>query len=633
MVMLIALSAPAWSSALNLRAPFTPPDLYPIPGVAQPVARLNAIKMYNSGVYEWKNKNLSGAIDCFHKALSFDSSFRTTHGTLGQALYDAASYEEAFRELQIAVQDFPDDSAYWCMLGLAASHVQRYDVTVDAFQKYLSMKPTGGYASEARRSIAILQHTVYVSQSGNQTDALSSYIAEFPSAKLRKWNSSMLPLRVFIADGSNVRGFEPVLAIALREAFNDWTVLSEGRIQFAIVDQPSKAQICVAWTADKKDLGGSDELGVTNSTWLLSGDIQHVNMVLLTNFESPPGNEEIKRRAKSVFLHEIGHALGLSHSQEPWDIMYPLIAPSGLEFPLTLRDKNTLMALYNNGANNDSANLLAKQFEAGLLALNTFLSNLPPTTGGVPSGIAGNPANTANSGWGGAPGASGNANSYNPSGLSGAAGTGGMPPNIAINAFSQAPRDGYSSNANQPNSFVAPKAMPPPPMLASAPYNYPPVYAPQYNQQGAFSAAPSSSLSPRFYTGQAPAQNAAPPPAACDSVTTSIQHDALSEASIDVIGTLNREAAQATAHKDFDGAIAKLLSARKLAPSDQIISRNLGLAYGNAANFACEAGDFTKALENFKNAFEILKNGAERGPYDQIYRDYQLMLIKQKHQQ
>ncbi len=98
----------------------------------------------------------------------------------------------------------------------------------------------------------------------------------------------------------------------------------------------------------------------------------------------------------------------------------------------------------------------------------------------------------------------------------------------------------------------------------------------------------------------------------------------------DLISTLNREAAQATAHRDFDGAISKLIRARKLAPTDQIISRNRGLAYGNAANVASESGDYPKALQNFKSAFEILKNGADRGPYDQIYGDYQLMLQRQQ---
>jgi tetratricopeptide (TPR) repeat protein len=96
---------------------------------------------------------------------------------------------------------------------------------------------------------------------------------------------------------------------------------------------------------------------------------------------------------------------------------------------------------------------------------------------------------------------------------------------------------------------------------------------------------------------------------------------AFASGNVEQISALNRAAAQATARRDFDDAISKLQDARKLA-----ICRNLGLAFGNAANVAVQSGDFKKALHYYQNALEVLKTGADRSAYDQILNDYQSMV-------
>jgi tetratricopeptide (TPR) repeat protein len=92
------------------------------------------------------------------------------------------------------------------------------------------------------------------------------------------------------------------------------------------------------------------------------------------------------------------------------------------------------------------------------------------------------------------------------------------------------------------------------------------------------------------------------------------------------ISSLNRQAAQATAKRNFDEAINKLQEAQHLVPGDQIIGRNLGLAFGNAANAAVQGGDYKKALRYFQSALDILKVNSDRSAYDQICQDYQAMV-------
>ena len=609
---LLALSLlplPAQAGMLDFLAPFTPPGAFPASASPQSVARMNAIKVYNSGVHELKNKNLKGAAECFQQALIFDPSMKEVHGALGQVLYDSGCYEDSFKEMQQAATLNPNDASAWCMLALASCHIQRYDVTVDAFQNYLKLKPHGGYADEARRSVLILQHTVF----GNpqSEDRTGNYFGDFPTTNLRKWNSNMLPLRVFIADGTGTPGYTQTMQNALRQSFNDWTVISDGRIQFALVDNPSNAQIVCTWTANKLDLGGSEELGITHSTWRANGNIQHADIVFLTIYEAAPRLQDTERRAKAVYLHEIGHALGLSHSQEPWDIMYPLVAPSGLEFPLTLRDKNTLLALYNN----DPTGLIAKRFDAAIAPGRGPNGGM---NGGMNGGINGGMNGGMNGGF--------NTGSQSGWQMPNTVASGALPVPSGFNAFAQSPTDTAA-----PSSFSVPPGMPAPQMPATT------AYAPA-NPQSAFSSAnipgnhgPGLSRNElnnnRAVPPPPPPQTYSPPPP--NMTPTYSGGPSFGTPSMEQLSALNRAAAQATARRDFDEAINKLQDAHRLAPSDQIICRNLGLAFGNAANVAVQSGDFTKALNYYKNALEVLKTNADRSAYDSILADYQDMVKRQ----
>jgi predicted Zn-dependent protease len=48
------------------------------------------------------------------------------------------------------------------------------------------------------------------------------------------------------------------------------------------------------------------------------------------------------RGMRAIALHEVGHALGLSHSGDPQDVMAPLVRVDGLSLP----DRSTIKLLY-----------------------------------------------------------------------------------------------------------------------------------------------------------------------------------------------------------------------------------------------------------------------------------------------
>jgi YD repeat-containing protein len=152
---------------------------------------------------------------------------------------------------------------------------------------------------------------------------------------VRRWpDRGSTPLRVSLLEGG-ARGYRPQMAHMVRDALDRWETLGIG-VRFSTVTDSSDADIVVRWI-DRFDF---DRAGQTDLTWDQAGRIRRaaITLALRTN----TGVTLPDAALNTVALHETGHALGLPHSADSNDVMFPA-ARTGT---LSERDRRTAQVLY-----------------------------------------------------------------------------------------------------------------------------------------------------------------------------------------------------------------------------------------------------------------------------------------------
>jgi matrixin len=179
--------------------------------------------------------------------------------------------------------------------------------------------------SETRRRIRASGTTTY----------LGEMLEQSGDSMLRRWeNRTTNPIRVWFAP-TYAANFKPEFLDAIRRAFGEWTGAGVP-VRFDFGGDSTNAEVTVKWRIQFE----IERTGQTDVTWDENGTIQSA-VITLATFD-PKGRPMESDDIRVVAVHEVGHLLGLDHSKDSTDIMFPTAKVRALSD----RDVRTVMLLY-----------------------------------------------------------------------------------------------------------------------------------------------------------------------------------------------------------------------------------------------------------------------------------------------
>ncbi len=140
----------------------------------------------------------------------------------------------------------------------------------------------------------------------------------------KHWEESRFPLNIYVKELSS-RYYKSAYKDYVKYAMDVWRK-ADDRIQYKFVKSVDDADIAVLFVENLGDKYEENYLGLTDYDANKNKQIEFskIQISLIKN-----GDEKISAgEIKATIVHELGHALGLGHSDSDKDLMYPYISPN-----------------------------------------------------------------------------------------------------------------------------------------------------------------------------------------------------------------------------------------------------------------------------------------------------------------
>ncbi len=285
-------------------------------------------------------------------------------------------YDQAIAVLEKALGRQPGQYDLLLAYGRLLMKQGRYQKAIDTFLQCQMVRPkdneprflaADAYLNMARLKDAELVARQVLQRSGEVRDkrmagALLRQIASYRAMgdltaphyvrgdlqDYMRFKRSDFPLKVAIWVEPALRQYRGVFDKSVRSSFQRWCDASGGYLRFDMVpDQKDARIVCkLLRTVRNPDSTDGRKLGETklDDNEGLEDSLKFSRVEVFFNLEQDP------REIPAITLHEVGHALGLDHSGNPKDIMFPHSREPYADV-LTARDKNSIRRLY--GITND----------------------------------------------------------------------------------------------------------------------------------------------------------------------------------------------------------------------------------------------------------------------------------------